>query len=320
MYKILDISVIIPTYNRLDDLKETLYSFKNNINLLNEIIIVDQSTSKDIKHYILGLKNKKVRYIYQKVPSLTAARNLGVQKASKTSKIICFLDDDVTLSKGYFNEITRVFNEHPEAKGVSVYQKLPKFRIMSKFENFIKRSFLIGNLKSNSARALSVYGNEYPSELTRIIKSQWLSGFNMNYKKEVFKSQKFDENLKRYALAEDFDFSYRLWKKYPGSLFITPFAKINHRASMVERYPTAKISYMNQINHFYLNNKNFNSNFVEKCKFLWCLFGIMLLRTAKFMLGFKIQDWLKLKYSYSSLLYCLKNKKRIINGDLSFEL
>jgi hypothetical protein len=187
-------------------------------------------------------------------------------------------------------------------------------------ENFLKRLFFIENLKKNSARVLSVYGNEYPSELTRVIKSQWLSGFNMNYKKEVFKKMKFDENLKRYALAEDFDFSYRLWKRYPGSLFITPFAKINHRASNVERYPTEKISYMNQINHFYLNYKNFNSNFIEKFKFIWCLMGILLLRTMKFLGGFGGKNWLKLRYFIHSLYYCFKNHKKIIKGDLNFQI
>lgn len=318
MYKISDISVIIPTYNRARDLKETLISFKNYIKNLNEVLIIDQSTNRETKELIASFKNQKIRYVYSAIPSLTAARNLGVRKVSKDSKIICMLDDDVTLGKDYFERIIAIFNKHPEAKGVSAYFPPTKRNRIENVENFLKRLFFVENLNPNSARALSAYGAEYPLRLNKVLKSQWLCGFNMNYKKEVFNEQSFDENLKRYALAEDFDFSYRLWKKHPGSLFITPSAKITHRASTVERYPEAKISYMNQINHFYLNYKNFDKTLVEKSKFYWCLFGLNFLRLIKFTAGFRKQDWLKFKYFNSSLLYCLRNLKRIKRGDLEF--
>lgn len=318
MYKTSDISVIIPTYNRYQDLKETLNSFINVIKDLNEVLIIDQSTNKETRELIASFNNKNLKYTYSSIPSLTAARNLGVKKSSKGSKIICLLDDDVTLGKDYFKEIIKTFNDNPEALAVSAYQKQNRLGIVAKFENLLKRLFLIENLKPNSARVLSVYGNEYPSELDKIIKSQWISGFNMNYKKEVFKEQSFDENLKRYALAEDFDFSYRLWKRHPGSLLITPFANIIHRASTVERYPTEKISYMNQINHIYLNYKNFNSNLIEKMRFSWCMFGITLLRILKLLTNPKKQNWLKFQYFCFSLIYCLRNLKRIKRGDLEF--
>lgn len=315
-HKTQDISVIIPTYNRTEDLDKTLNSFKEEIKNLNEILIIDQSKNEETKNLVKKLKNSKIKYIHSDTPSLTQARNLGIKKSSNKSKIICFLDDDVTLGKNYFEKIVEVFNEYPDAIGVSAYQKQNKINLSGEIYNLIKRLFLIENLKKNSARVLSVYGNEYPSVLDKIISSQWLTGFNMCYNKNIFKNFNFDENLKKYSLAEDFDFSYRLWKKYPGSLFITPFAKIEHRASSIERYPTEKMSYMNQINHFYLNYKNFNSNFIEKVNFIWCLFGITLLRSCKFLAGFKKQDWFKLKYFIKSLIYVNKNNSKIGRGDL----
>lgn len=320
MYNLQDISIVIATYNRASDLKITLGSIMPFLKEIKEVLIVDQSQNQETKILIKKLNKKNIKYIYTSIPSLTSARNLGVSKVSTNSKIICFLDDDVTLGRNYFSEILKVFNDNPSALGVSAYQKQNKIGFLGKMQNFLKRIFLIENLKKNSARVLSTYGNEYPAELNKIINSQWLTGFNMNYKKEIFKKEKFDEKLKRYALAEDFDFSYRINKRYSGSLFITPFAKIDHRASVVERYPTKKISYMNQINHFYLNYKNFNSGIFEKIKFLWCLIGITLLRLINALVGFKKEKWLKFFYFISSIKYCIMNLDKIKKAELDKEL
>src|SRR3989344_1618516 len=122
----------------------------------------------------------------------------------------------------------------------------------------------------------------------------------MFFKREVFKNIKFDEKMKKYALAEDFDFSYRVNKRFPHSLFITPEGRIIHRASTAERLATEKISYMNQINHFYLNYKNFNSNLSEKIRFVIAITAISILRIIKFLFSPRKNNALKLKYYFSS--------------------
>jgi len=312
MYKISDISVVIATFNRTSDLKETLSSLKD-IKKLNELIIVDQSNNKETEKLVKSLKSKKIKYVYSKIPSLTKARNIGVSKVSKKSKLICFVDDDVTFSKNYFQEILNVFNKYPAAKGVSAFVQPQKVAV-KKFENFIKSLFFIEHLENEKVRVISSYGNTYSYRLTGIINSHWLSGVNMIYKKEIFKNQRFDENLKGYALAEDFDFSYRINKRYPNSLFITPFTKIIHRVSTAERYPTEKISYMNQAHHFYLNFKNFNKTAKEKLIFAWSLIGISLLRSLYFLKTRKNIDALKLKFFFKSLFYCLANLRKIRKG------
>src|SRR3989344_5064248 len=101
-YSLPDISVIIPTYNRAEDLKITLSSFKSYFPKLNEIIIIDQSPNQDTKKIISLFKSKKLRYFHSKIPSLTASRNIGISKLSKSSKIVCFLDDDVNLLSFFF--------------------------------------------------------------------------------------------------------------------------------------------------------------------------------------------------------------------------
>jgi len=72
---------------------------------------------------------------------------------------------------------------------------------------------------------------EYPAVLTRIIECEWLNGGTSAYRKEIFREFKFDENLKGYSYMEDVLFSHSIFKKYPGSLFMTPHARCIHKVS-----------------------------------------------------------------------------------------
>lgn len=314
MHGFKDISVIIPTYNRADDLKRTLESFKNDIKHLNEVLIIDQSTNKDTENVVKSLKIRNIKYIHSSTPSLTKARNIGISKCSKKSKFICFLDDDVDLGANYFDEILTVFLQNPDAVAAGA-KSLPENVKRSSIENFMRRIFCLENYNKNKMTVSSVFGNNYAFPLEKTINSEWIPGVNMCYKRKAIKGWKFDENFAGYALAEDFDFTYRLFKKHPKGLFISPFAQIKHRASSVERYPDKKIAYMNQINHFYLNFKNFNSTLKEKIVFLWVIFGISIMRILRFLIGMRRTDALKLKFFFSSLIYCMTNLKNIKNGE-----
>lgn len=315
MYPLKDVSVIIPTFNRADDLAETLTSFKEIIPLLKEVIIIDQSTNAHTKELIRDLKSKKIQYVYSSPPSLTRARNVGISHLSPDTKVALFLDDDVTLEKGYFEALLRVFNEQPEALGVSGYY-LPSSVRQNRYEAFLRKIFLIEHLAKDTASVLSAFGAVYPLTLSKTISAQWLPGFNMAFKKEVVDKQTFDENLSRYSLAEDFDFTYRVYLSRPRSLYITPEAKLLHRVSMVERYPAKKSSYMNQIHHVYLNYKDFNGTVKEKFSFIWTLVGITLLRMIRFVGCPSFLEGLKLRFYFSSLFYCLHNLKNIRRGML----
>ncbi|MEK6824951.1 MAG: glycosyltransferase [Nanoarchaeota archaeon] len=315
MYSLKDVSVIIPTYNRADDLRETLDSFKEIIPKIGEVIVVDQSTEDKTKKLVQNLKNAKIRYIYSSAPSLTRARNAGIKKISRLSRIVLFLDDDVSLERYYFEEILRVFNDNPEALGASGYYLPPEIK-MGKTETALRKMFYIEHKSPNSARVLSAYGTVYPSVLTKVIMADWLSGFNMAFKREVFQHEQFDENLSQYALGEDFDFSYRVHLRRPASLYLTPYAKLIHRVSSVERVPTRKINYMNQIYHFYFNFKNFNRTALQKIAFAWAVFGITILRTWQFIGCPTLHEGLRLRYYISSLWYCLKYLSKIRRGEI----
>lgn len=313
-YKLEDISVVIVTYNRDKDLAITIESFKKEIIKLREILIIDNNTDDKAKKVIKSIKNNKIKYFKSEVNSLTVSRNLGINKVDKKSKIIIFLDDDVSLEKDYFDKIIEVFNEYPNAVGVSGYYFPENYKI-NRLENNIRKLALLENWTVNKAKVLSAFGASYPYKLTKIINSEWLSGFNMAYKKEVFGKDKFEEKFFKYALAEDFEFSTRINKKYQRSLFITPYAKLTHRVSEDGRTPKPKLVYMNLVNHLYIQSKNLN-DFRGIVSLYFALFNMSILHVAKSLIKPNKTNLLKLKLYFKALYYCLKRINLIRKGNL----
>ena len=313
-YKLEDISVVIVTYNRDKDLAITIESFKKEIIKLREVLVMNNNTDDKAKKVIKSIKNNKIKYFKSEVNSLTVSRNLGINKVDKKSKIIIFLDDDVSLEKDYFDKIIEVFNEYPNAVGVSGYYFPENYKI-NRLENNIRKLALLENWTVNKAKVLSAFGASYPYKLTKIINSEWLSGFNMAYKKEVFGKDKFEEKFFKYALAEDFEFSTRINKKYQRSLFITPYAKLTHRVSEEGRTPKPKLVYMNLVNHLYIQSKNLN-DFRGIVSLYFALFNMSILYIAKSLIKPNKTNLLKLKLYFKALYYCLNRLNLIRKGNI----
>lgn len=310
-YSLEDISVVIVTYKREKDLEITIKSFSKKIKEIKEVIIVDNNPDGKAKKMIDKFSNKKLKYFTSKKNSLTFARNLGVSKTDKKSKIIIFLDDDISLKERYFENIIDVFNKYPVAKGVSGYY-FPNKKI-NKFENILRKIFRIENWTLNKANVLSTFGASYPYKLTKIIKAKWLSGFNMAYKRTILESEKFDERFFKYCLAEDFEFSTRINKKYPESLFITPYAKLIHRTSEAGRTPKPELIYMNLINHLYIQSKNLN-NFENILSLYVALLSITSVNIVKFLIKPNDINKIKLKIYFKAITYALRRLGKIRRG------
>jgi len=303
-----DISVIIPTYNRAEELKITLKSFLALEEKTREIIVVDQSENDETKKIV---KQYKLKYVHSKIPSLTIARNLGIKNASKNSKIILFIDDDTLFNKNYLKELLKVYNNFSDAIGVAGYFNPPHF---NKGLNFFKKIFLLFNYEKNKTRITAPFGNTYPSKLNSIIKAQWLPGVNMSYKKEIFKNNRFDENFLGYALTEDIGFSYSILRKGLGNIYISPFAKVTHRVSKTSRANEKRRQYINTVDHIYFYFKN--KSFIFFIKLIWNVIGITLLRIFRFIGMPNKRNFYSLLYFLSSVLYCINNLNKIKRGKI----
>lgn len=317
----MQISIIIPTYNRVNDLEEVLGSILEQTELPKEVIIVDDSDRDETKNLITQIenafkrKNITLEYIRNKRgKSLTIARNTGIEYSK--SGIVLFLDDDVILGSNYIKEILRVYKERPDALGVQGYE-LNKASI-SKTANIIGKILFGWHIEKNKCRVLPSGSPTYPYLPDKIISCQWLSGTNQSYKREVLQDFKYDENLKRYSYCEDIDLSYRVYKTHPNSLYMTPYAKLMHKCSQTGRLPKKHLVYMHKIYTFYLVYKDIDQTLKNKLILLWNTAGFLIVGLIGLILKPTKIRLLNVKYTFDAYILCIKHLKEIKKGDLEF--
>ncbi|MFT5660615.1 MAG: glycosyltransferase involved in cell wall biosynthesis [Sulfurimonas sp.] len=102
----MNISVVIPTYNRYEFLKRALESVFSQTYLPKEVIIVDDGSTDNTSDIQKNFPN--IIYIYQKNRGVSSARNVGIKNAK--FEWITFLDSDDTWDERKL-EKQRVFHQ-----------------------------------------------------------------------------------------------------------------------------------------------------------------------------------------------------------------
>ena len=106
-----DVSVIIPTHNRISFLKKSVGScFRGNDDLRIEVVVVDDGSTDGTREWIQGLNDDRITYLRRaKNQGAQVARNTGLQTASGDT--IKFLDSDDYLYPGVLLEQWRMLTE-----------------------------------------------------------------------------------------------------------------------------------------------------------------------------------------------------------------
>lgn len=111
----MDLSIIIPTYNRSCTLRQTLESIARILsgNSLVEVIVVDNGSRDATASVFTSIQYKypvgNWRYIYDDTPGLLTGRHSGAAVA--TGDTLTFLDDDVVLSSTWLEAVTDAFRD-----------------------------------------------------------------------------------------------------------------------------------------------------------------------------------------------------------------
>jgi GT2 family glycosyltransferase len=310
--------IIIPTLNRTIDLIQTLKSICISSIKPNRIVIIDdgeiEKTKEGIKEYIISNPEIKFIIIRAKSTGLTMARNIGI-KNKGDAEIIFFLDDDVTLEKDYIEKILETFERYRDIDGcqgfisntINMNQGIRLLIGLMGFFLPIQRSFFTPSV---SKTIVIKYPLFIPNK--KIRKCQWLSGCNMAYRVEIFKNFKFDENLILYSFNEDFDFSYRLYKK-GFKLAINFDAQLIHRSSTMHRRSKESLILMEMGYKFYEIYKYVPN---RKLAYFVCRY-----QALNLFLLYCIDSFIRLrpdlfKNSLKSYYYIKLIEKDIANGNL----
>lgn len=320
------ISVIIPTYNRAEDLKKCLCSILTQTVRPFEVIVVDDSRDNKTLKMIAQIREKFrekgiiLKYVKTRgrVKSLTRARNIGV-KLSK-GDILLFLDDDVILSSTYIEEITNAFRVCPQK--VAAIGFITNSGI-GRGNNILNKIFQLGYTAKNKAGLLVSLMGVYPSKNSSVeyIECDLLTGSNMAIKREVFSNGlKFDEKLLRYSYMEDCDFAASLREKYGDKpVCLTMRATLIHLTSPTGRLLPETLILMREAYNFYIFHKhNFNNNFLNRIIYWWSRLGFIV---GPILAGVKNRNlrarFKEVVLTLKAIWYVLRNKNRLKHGDLS---
>lgn len=110
----MNISVVLPTYNRAASLRVTLESFASLVipeDLSWELLVVDNNSTdftREVVKKIAGTVAFPVRYVFEKRQGRSAALNAGIARAN--GEIIVFTDDDVLLHQDWLVTLKQTFD------------------------------------------------------------------------------------------------------------------------------------------------------------------------------------------------------------------
>ena len=115
------LSVIIPTYNGLETLRQSLPTWLGQQMGASEyeVIVTDNRSTDTTRDYVEGLMqlHSNLKYVYEPQPGATAARHAGA-RASK-GDILVFADNDGLFNPECLKEIKRVYDNNAECEAVS---------------------------------------------------------------------------------------------------------------------------------------------------------------------------------------------------------
>lgn len=110
-----DVSVIVPTFNRAASLDALLADLRaQSGDARFEVLVADNGSAdstRDVVERHAG-DDHRIRYLFEPTPGASCARNAGIAAAS--APILAFIDDDVRPRPDWVCSIVRAFAAHPE--------------------------------------------------------------------------------------------------------------------------------------------------------------------------------------------------------------
>tara|TARA_A100001035_G_scaffold5225_1_gene3844 strand:- start:125 stop:952 length:828 start_codon:yes stop_codon:yes gene_type:complete len=196
----MNISVIIPTYNRKETLKRAIQSVLIQSYTPYEIIVIDDGSDDGTKEWLKD-NFPNVKYIYQMNSGVSSARNKGIKFAR--GDWIALLDSDDEWLPSKLKDQANEIESNPAAK------------FLHTNEIWIRNGVRVNQMKKHKKYGGYIF--EKCLDMCRISPSSVL------IKKDIFDEiGMFDETLK---VCEDYDLWLRFASKYPVHFLDQPLIK-----------------------------------------------------------------------------------------------
>lgn len=187
----LNISFIIPVYNRPSEVEELLESMEKQTEKGFEIVIVEDGSDIKCDHICQAHQDKlNIKYFFKPNSGPGQSRNYGFERAKGNYCI--FLDSDCVLPPNYFKIVkTALRNDFIDAFG-GPDKAHNSFSIFQKAINYSMTSFFTtGGIRGNGEKLDKFYPRS----------------FNMGYSRDVFNTT---TGFAKMRFGEDIDMSIRI--------------------------------------------------------------------------------------------------------------
>ena len=184
-------SIIVPVFNRPDEVDELLESLSNQTHKDFEVIIVEDGSVKTCKDVCDKYADILVLYYYAKENSGPGqSRNYGAERANGDYLLI--LDSDVVLPEGYLQAVEDALRQKPVEAFGGPDAAHPSFTPVQKAISYSMTSFFTtGGIRGGKAKLDKFYPRSFNMGIRRDVYLQ-LGGFS------------------KMRFGEDIDFSYRI--------------------------------------------------------------------------------------------------------------
>jgi GT2 family glycosyltransferase len=284
-------SVIVPTKNRAVDLERMLPTLASQTHLPEELIIVDQSCGEDTRKVVesfacdskaAGRRQPEIVYVHD--PSLVgagSARNVAIERAR--GETLVFLDDDVLLEPEFFHELLCVYQEYPEAGGVSGV--VTNYTLPPRSARMLGRVFWIGPFHDERQ---GLYWRADRLRDHQPVRVRRFGSGLMSLRRKALAEERFDPSYGGPGAGEDVRVTWRIHERCP--LFIAPGARLFHARSEAGREPEDWIR-QDAMRNYYLYHRLWRKGVANRLCFAWLNFGYALLASAGSVRRLSLRPW-----------------------------
>lgn len=198
-------SIIVPVYNRPDEVDELLESLTRQAFLDFEVIIVEDGSDVPCREVCEKYTERMDIHYYNKENSGPGqSRNYGVERAK--GEYVIILDSDVVLPEGYLKAVDDELQLNPcEAFG-GADASHPSFTDVQKAISYSMTSFFTtGGIRGGSPSKSS--GGETSKPKGKAMDKFYPRSYNMGIRRDVYLAL---GGFSKMRFGEDIDFSYRI--------------------------------------------------------------------------------------------------------------
>ncbi|WP_040952938.1 glycosyltransferase family 2 protein [Gorillibacterium massiliense] len=233
------ITVLIPTYRRVDDLLRCLEGIRAQTRMPDEVLVIVRYNDHDTLEALIKLDyhDLSLRVITVAVPGQVAALNRGLTESR--GDIIAITDDDTIPKKDWLQRIESHFLSDPAVGGVGGRDWVHEgSRILSESRPVVGKIQWFGRVIGNHHLGVG------PAREVDLLK-----GANMSYRRAAIRGKWFEEKLRGSGaqVHNDLAFSYSV-KRSGWKLIYDPLVAVDHYPA--QRHDSDKRNQYNAVSHF----------------------------------------------------------------------